>query len=147
MSKEFIFEKTIYLCDTNAFGNAYFSKYFEWQGMAREAFFRVIMPDPFYLMNTGTKLITKRAAVEYKHEVYLYDDIEIGIKVGAVKPASSDLIFNYRRKRDKLLFAVGYQSILFADKEGRPIKIPKEIVEKARPYTDEVKYVLGKIFQ
>ncbi|MCX5749804.1 MAG: hypothetical protein NTZ10_06140 [Candidatus Saganbacteria bacterium] len=115
--------------------------------MAREAFFRVIMPDPFYLMNTGTKLITKRAAVEYKHEVYLYDDIEIGIKVGAVKPASSELIFNYRRKKDNLLFALGYQAILFADKNGEPIKIPKEIVEKARPYTDEVKYVLGKIFK
>lgn len=147
MSKEFIFEKTIYLCDTNAFGNAYFAKYVEWQGMAREAFFRVIMPNPNFLIDTHTKLLTIRAAVEYKHEVYLYDDIEIGLKVGAVKQSSSDLIFTYRRKKDGLVFALGYQTVTFAGEDGSPIKIPEEIIKNARPYTDEVRYVIGKIFK
>jgi enediyne core biosynthesis thioesterase len=146
MSKEFIFEKTVYLSDTNAFGNAYFAKYVEWQGMTREAFFRVIMPNQNFLIDSGIKLITARAAVEYKHEVYLYDDIEIGLKVGAVKPASSDLIFTYRRKKDGLVFARGFQTVTFADDKGKLMKIPQEIVNNARPYTDEVRYVLGKIF-
>ncbi len=147
MSEEFLFEKTIYLSDTNAFGNAYFSKYFEWQGMAREAFFREIMPNPNFLIDSGIVLITVRAAVEFKHEVYLYDDIQIGLKVGAVKPSSSDLIFRYRRKKDNLVFAIGYQTVAFSDKSGNLIKIPPEIVKNARPYTDEVKFVIGKIFQ
>jgi acyl-CoA thioesterase FadM len=147
MSKEFVFEKTVYLSDTNAFGNAYFAKYFEWQGMAREAFFRQIMPNQNYLIDTGTKLRTARAAVEFKHEVFLYDDIEIGLKIGAVKQTSSDLIFTYRKKIDRLVFALGYQTVSFADSQGNPIKIPDEIIKNARPYTDEIRYVIGKIFQ
>ena len=146
MSKEFIFEKTIYLSDTNAFGNAYFSKYFEWQGMAREAFFRHIMPNPNYLIDSGIKLITKRAAVDFKHEVFLYDDVEVAMKVGAAKQVSADLIFTYRRKKDGLVFALGYQTIAFADKDGELMKIPAEIIDNARPYADEKRYILGKIF-
>ena len=147
MAKEFVFEHTVYLCDTNAFGNAYFSKYFEWQGMAREAFFRHIMPNPNFLIDTGIRLVTIRAAVEFKHEVFLYDDLEIGLKVGAVKQSSSDLIFTYRRKKDNSVFALGYQTVAFADKDGKFIKIPQEIINSARPYTDEIRYVLGKFFQ
>ncbi len=147
MSKEFIFEKTVYLSDTNAFGNAYFAKYFEWQGMAREAFFREIMPDPMYLMKTGLKIITVRAATEYKNEVFLYDDLIKGVKIGAVKQASADLIFNFRRKKDNKAVALGYQTIAFADKDDKLIQIPQEIMETCRPYVDEVKYVIGKLFQ
>lgn len=147
MSKEFIFDKTVYLADTNAFTNAYFAKYFEWQGMTREAFFRKIMPNQNFLIDTGTRLITVRAAVEYKHEVFLYDDIEIGLKVGAVKGVSTDLIFTYRKKSDGTIFAMGYQTIAFADKNGVFTKIPKEIVDNARPYVDEMKFVMGKLFQ
>ncbi len=146
MSKEFVFEKTVYLSDTNAFGNAYFSKYFEWQGMAREAFFRKIMPNPNFLMESGINLITKKAAIDYKHEVFLYDDIEIGLKVGAVKQASSDLIFSYMKKKDGLVIAMGYQTVVFADKNGKMIKIPAEIIKNAVPYTDEKRYILGKLF-
>ena len=146
MSKEFIFEKTVYLSDTNAFTNAYFAKYFEWQGMAREAFFRKIMPNPNFLLESGINLITKRAAIEYKHEVYLYDDLEIGLKVGAVKQSSSDLIFTYRRVRDDLVIATGYQTVVFADKNGKLIKIPEEVIKNATPNTDEKRYILGKIF-
>ncbi len=147
MSKEFIFEKTVYLSDTNAFGNAYFAKYFEWQGMAREAFFREIMPDPMYLMKTGLKLITVRAATEYKNEVFLYDDLIIGVKIGAAKQASADLIFNCRRKKDEKVVALGYQTIAFADKDDKLIQMPQEIMETCRPYVDEMKYVIGKLFQ
>jgi len=99
MSKEFVFSITVYLTDTNAFGNVFFSKYVEWQGMAREAFFREIMPNSNYILETGTRLITKKAAIDYKHELYLYDDVEIGLKVGAVKQASSDLIFTTGERR------------------------------------------------
>jgi len=146
MSKEFIFDKTVYLSDTNAFGNAYFSKYFEWQGMAREAFFREIMPNPSFLIDSGINLITKKAAIDYKHEVFLYDDIEISLKVGAVKQASADLLFTYRKKKDKTVIAQGYQTVIFADKNGQFLKIPQEIIIKAAPYTSETRFVLGKIF-
>lgn len=145
MSREFIFEKTVYLSDTNAFGNAYFSKYFEWQGMAREAFFRAIMPNPNFLMNSGLVLITKRAATEFKKELFLYDDIEIGIKVGAVKQASADLIFNIRKKQDKSVVAIGYQTVIFTDKNEKLVKIPEEIINKAIPFVDEKRFILGKI--
>ncbi|MCX5751666.1 MAG: thioesterase family protein [Candidatus Saganbacteria bacterium] len=144
--KEFIFQKTVYLCDTNAFGNVYFAKFFEWQGMAREAFFREVMPNPNFLIDTHTHLITVKAAVEYKQEAYLYDDVEIALVVVAVKHASADMVFTYRKQKDKSVLAKGYQTVAFADQKGNFIRIPPEIIEKARPYVDEKKYVISKIF-
>jgi len=35
----FSYELTVYLKDVNMFGGVYFSRYFEWQGMCREAYY------------------------------------------------------------------------------------------------------------
>src|SRR5437762_1629723 len=64
--RAFVFLKTVYLSDTNAFGNTYFAKYFEWQGMARESFFnRVLFPDQQAFLASGIKLITAEAEHKY----------------------------------------------------------------------------------
>jgi hypothetical protein len=36
-SKTFVYDFSVYLKDSNAYGNNYFSKVFEWQGVCREA--------------------------------------------------------------------------------------------------------------
>src|SRR5436189_1700927 len=60
--RAFVFQKTVYLSDTNAFGNTYFAKYFEWQGMVRESFFkRCLVSDYKAFIASGIKLITAEA--------------------------------------------------------------------------------------
>lgn len=57
--KEFNFSKTVYLSDTNMEGNVYFARYFNWQGEAREEFYR--QHYPLHLLQSGLKLITVNA--------------------------------------------------------------------------------------
>lgn len=127
--KEFIFEKTVYLTDTNIFGNAYFASYFNWQGMAREEFFRQVIEDINKFFLSGVKLVTIEAYIKYHNEVTLFDEVIIKIKPSNVKISTFDLIFTYLNKKTGLLVAEGRQKIGFVDANNKVIPIPKELKE------------------
>jgi len=135
--RTFVFEKTVYLCDTNAEGNVYFARYFDWQGMAREEFVKVNVPSLFSILQSGVKLITVEAHAEYKNESLLYDKILIGITIRNLKKASLDLIFTYRNKENNKLIATGWEKLAFADKSGNLIPIPDDIRENAKYFLIE----------
>ena len=127
--KEFMFEKTIYLTDTNIFGNAYFARYFDWQGMAREEFFRQVMGDNNKIFQSGIKLVTIEASIRYRNEVTLFDEVIIKVKPDNVRIATFDLIFIYLNKKTDQLVAEGKQKIGFVDSNNKAIPIPKELKE------------------
>lgn len=134
MSKEFNFEKTVYLEDTNAFGNVYFARYFDWQGTAREEFFKQIMPDPKSLMESGIKFITISASMEYQKEAVLFDEIIINVKPTKVKITTFELIFRFIKKGNQEVIAEGRQKIGFADSSGKVTAIPTQILLGGRSY-------------
>lgn len=71
-----VFEHVIhtYLKDSNAYGNIYFTKHFEWQGVCREAWFtNCIHKDMF---NLAGVFITKRANVEFCSETFPFQNIK-----------------------------------------------------------------------
>lgn len=83
--RAFVFYKTVYLSDTNAFGNTYFAKYIEWQGMARESFFeRFLVPMQYQeaFLKSGIKMITAEVEHKYLSETRFTDRIEIRLKMG-----------------------------------------------------------------
>jgi len=129
--KVFIFEKTVYLIDTNAEGNTYFSRYFDWQGMAREEFVRANVPDIIGILQSGVKIITIEAYLRFIQETFLYDEILIDVKTSNIKKASLDLIFTYTSKKTNQLIAKGRQKLAFADATGKLIPIPEEIRKNA----------------
>ena len=129
--KVFIFEKTVYLTDTNAEGNTYFSKYFDWQGMAREEFVRANVPGIIGILQSGVKIITIEAYLRFIQETFLYDEILIDVKTSNIKKASLDLIFTYTSKKTNQLIAKGRQKLAFADATGKLIPIPEEIRKNA----------------
>jgi acyl-CoA thioesterase FadM len=128
-TKEFIFEKTVYLTDTNLFGNTYFARYFDWQGMAREAFFKRLIGDVNKFMQSRIKLVTIEAHIKYHHEVTLYDEVIIKVKAENIKVATVDLVFTYLNKKTNQLVAVGRQKIGFVHPTGQVIPVPKELIE------------------
>lgn len=123
----FTFNKTLYLTDTNVLGNAYFSRYFDWQGTAREEFLKQLTPDPLAFFRSGFKIFTVQAFMEYRHECYFYDEIEIEVKTTNIRRASLILIFIFRNKRTGQIIAQGGQKLAFADHKGRPTGIPAEM--------------------
>jgi acyl-CoA thioesterase FadM len=127
--KEFIFEKTVYLTDTNLYGNAYFARYFDWQGMAREEFFRQLIQDNNKFLQLGIKFVTLEAFVKYHHEVTLFDIVILKVSPSNIKITTFYLIFTYWNKKTNQFIAEGREKIGFVDSAGKIIPIPKELRE------------------
>jgi acyl-CoA thioesterase FadM len=128
--REFIFEKTVYLTDTNLFGNTYFARYFDWQGMAREAFFKEIIGNAYaVLMQAHIKFVTIEASIKYHRETTLFDEVLIKVKADNIKAVTADLVFTYFNKNKNELIAEGWQKIGFVDAGGKVIPIPKPLIE------------------
>lgn len=134
----FTFNKTLYLTDTNALGNAYFARYFDWQGMAREEFLKRLIPDPLAFFRSGFKILTTQAYMEYKHETSFYDEIEIEVKTAKVKKLSLDLIFIFRSKKTERIVARGYQKLAFVDHLGNFTQIPAAMRNNMLKYQVEM---------
>ena len=130
--KEFIFQKRVFLKDTNAEGNVYFAHYFEWQGEAREDFFRENVPDHLQILQSGTRLLTVNAWITFKHSAYLFDEILINVKTIQLKQTTLELIFTFTNKATGNIIAHGGQKLAFSDSNGKTIPIPPSIVENAK---------------
>ncbi len=73
LPRTFSHAMTIYLKDSNAYGNTYFARYFEWQGICRERwFFECIAPD---MLQAEGVFITKHARQDYVHETFPFQEI------------------------------------------------------------------------
>lgn len=133
--RKFTFLKRVYLSDTNAQGNVYFARFFEWQGEAREEFFRVAVPIHDAFFASGYRLITVEASLEYKGEAALYDEVEIEVKVHWLRRASSELGFRYINTKTGECLAVGKQVIACA-KEGKIVTAPQLVKDLLLPYVE-----------
>lgn len=137
VKESFRFNKILYLTDTNLHGKAYFAKYFEWQGMAREEFFRRVASDPLAFFRSGLRIITLAATMEYKSELDLYDEIEIEVRTGNIRKASFELFFYFFNKRTSSLVAKGSQRLVFVGNDGEIIPIPAEIKRRGYAFLDD----------
>jgi YbgC/YbaW family acyl-CoA thioester hydrolase len=131
--KTFTYDKTVYLTDTNMEGNVYFARYFDWQGQAREAFYRQNFP--LSIWQAGLKLITVNANIDYKHETFLFDDIQIKVQTSNLKNMSIELVFTYSNKNTGVLVAEGRQKIAFGSPDGKLIPMPEEIKKIAAAFS------------
>ena len=134
MSDMFVFEKTVYLTDTNAEGNVYFTRYFEWQGMAREEFFRQNVPDHAELIKSGIRLITANAWMSYQLECYLFDIISVQVNTASLKPASLELVFTFVNKVTAKMVGRGGEKLTFSSVDGSLLPIPSSIRENAKRF-------------
>lgn len=126
------FEHTIdiYLKDSNAYGNTYFARYFEWQGVCRERwFYQCISAD--MLQTTGV-FITKRAHQEYTHETFPFQSVVCRLNTSEVRQCSFYLLFQFMVAGQ--VIATGYQQIVFASHNKRIQRLPEEVLAKVRQY-------------
>ena len=125
--REFVVRKRVYLTDTNAEGNVYFARYFDWQGQAREDFLRQAVPDHMEILRSGTKLITVHAWLKYEHESYVFDEISVHIRTVSLKKMSMELEFTYINEATGKIIAIGGQKLAFEDASGNLITVPASI--------------------
>lgn len=122
-----------YLKDSNAYGNIYFARYFEWQGICRETWFSEhIMPDMFELEGA---LVTKYAHNDYEEEVLPFQKLECYLNTRHVKQASFELVFRFYNRETGRLVSRGSQKVALLDAaEKKPKKFPPNILAKIRLY-------------
>jgi acyl-CoA thioesterase FadM len=144
--KTFIFETIVYLSDTNAFQNAYFARYFDWQGSAREEFLRQTCSDIKSLMQSGIIIKTLEASMQYKKDAYLFDQIVIEVKPFNVNLASYELSFIFRNKKSNEIIGIGHEKIAYMNTKGRFVPIPFEIIEKGLDYLENKKDIMKAQF-
>jgi len=120
----------IYLKDSNAYANTYFSRYFEWQGVCRERWFhQCIRAD---MLQTQGVFITKRAHQEYVNETFPFQTVECELNTFDVKQCSFHLVFQF--KVGDNLVSTGYQQIVYASHEKRIQRLPEDVLAKVREY-------------
>jgi YbgC/YbaW family acyl-CoA thioester hydrolase len=130
--RQFTFPKRVFLKDTNAEGNVYFAHFFEWQGEAREEFFRQHVPDHAQLLQSGIQLITVNAWITFKRFAYLFEEILIDVKTAHLKKFSLELVFTFIHKATGKVVAEGGQKLAFSDPNGATLPIPASIRANAR---------------
>ena len=120
----------IYLKDSNAYTNTYFSRYFEWQGVCRERWFHQCISADM-LQSLGV-FITKRAHTEYLQETYPFQEVHCELNTFDVRHCSFYLLFRF--VVGGTLAAAGYQQIVFASADKRIQRLPAHVLERIREY-------------
>ncbi len=120
----------IYLKESNAYGNTYFARYFEWQGICRERWLHQFIAQD--LLQTQGVLITKRAHQEYVQETFPFQTIQCELNTFDVKSCSLYLLFRFLV--DGKPVSHGYQQIVFASHDKRIQRLPEHILKKVRAY-------------
>ena len=130
ISKTFRHTIDIYLKDSNAYANTYFSRYFEWQGVCRERWFHQCISADM-LQPLGV-FITKRAHQEYVQETFPFQSVECQLNTFEVKQCSFYLMFQFLVEGQ--IVSNGYQQLVFASQDKRIQRLPEHVLHKLREY-------------
>lgn len=128
------FHHSIDIClkDSNAYGNTYFARYFEWQGVCREQwFFQCISRD---MLQTQGVFVTKCAHQDYVQETFPFQKVECSLNTYNIKQCSFNLRFRFFV--DGKLASSGYQQIVFESHDKKIIRLPKSVLESVKEYEE-----------
>jgi len=131
-SKTFRHNIDICLKDSNAYGNTYFSRYFEWQGICREQWFFQCFP--FDLLQSLGVFVTKSAHQDYAQETFPFQKVECLLNAYNVKQCSFNLLFRFY-VGDRLV-SRGYQQIVFASHNKKIIRLPQDVIDEIKNFED-----------
>jgi|GEM_PF-3289614 len=127
---------------TSAAVNAYFARYFDWQGVLREKWLFKFVPDWMEKL-ADVRQITYHAENFYKYPVYFGDNVALRLRVRELSRVK--LIFGFSfvkllNGKDGPVFAEGSQTILFGKPdpknpvESKLIPVPDCIRRGCKPF-------------
>lgn len=121
---------SVYLKDSNAYGNTYFARYFEWQGICREKMlFDCIARD---LLKDEGVWITKHASQDYIQETFPFQEIDIEVNTYEVRRCSLWLEFRFYANGHPV--GVGRQQIVFANHSKQITPLPEIVIQRLKRY-------------
>jgi acyl-CoA thioesterase FadM len=129
----FTYRTCVYIGDATPFGQAYFARYFEWQGRAREEFFRYLVPHAAAFFESF-QIVTAEALVQYRAELLFSEQVAVEVRIAAITKATVSLRFIYRKVITGNIAAEGFQRLVFMDHADRIVPVPDDVQRAVLAY-------------
>lgn len=136
MNDVFEYGTTVTIGDADPMQSMYFAHFFRIQGITRELWVRSAVARSEQLLAEGLLLITRRASCDFHLHFRLFDPVVCRMQIAHLRRASSDLVFRFCHGETGAVHAEGRQTVVFADKTGRPIRMPDEFRDAALRYRE-----------
>ena len=133
MSKNFNHKIKVYYEDTDAGGVVYYANYLKFLERARtEALNKISLSNLKIKEIYKALIIVKSCKIDYKKSAYLED--ELAIKSYILSITKTSFVMNQTIIKNKIVIVDAKIHLVFVNEKGKPIKIPKLVVDKFKPY-------------
>ena len=138
MNKIFNHKVKVYYEDTDAGGVVYYANYLKYLERARtEALIKIGLSNLKIKDNFNALIIVKSCNIDYKKSSYLED--ELNIKSYITSHTKTSFIMSQTIIKDKIVIVEAKIRLVFVNQKAKPIKIPKLVVDKFKPYISNFK--------
>ena len=133
MPKYFNHKIKVYYEDTDAGGVVYYANYLKFLERARtEALTNIELSNLKIKDNFKALIIVKSCNIDYKKSAYLED--ELNIKSHILSITKTSFVMSQTITKSKIIIVEAKVHLVFVNDIAKPIKIPKLIVDKFKPY-------------
>ena len=133
MPKNFNHKIKVYYEDTDAGGVVYYANYLKYLERARtEALIKIGLSNLKIRDNFKALIIVKSCNIYYKKSAYLED--ELTIKSYILSITKTSFVMSQNIIKNKLVIVKSKIHLVFVNEKAKPIKIPKLVVDKFKPY-------------
>ena len=134
MPKNFNHKIKVYYEDTDAGGVVYYANYLKYLERARtEALIKIGLSNLKIKDNFKALIIVKSCNIDYKKSAYLED--ELNIKSYILSLTKTSFVMSQTIIKNKIVIVEAKIHLVFVNEKVKPIKIPKLVLDKFKPYT------------
>ena len=138
MNKVFNHKVKVYYEDTDAGGVVYYANYLKYLERARtEALAKIGLSNLKIKNDHKAFIIVKSCNINYKKSTFLED--ELNIKSHILSITKTSFIMSQTIIKNKIVIVESKIHLVFVSEKIKPIKIPKLILDKFKPYTFNAK--------
>ena len=138
MPKNFNHKIKVYYEDTDSGGVVYYANYLKFLERARtEALNKIGLSNLKIKDNFKALIIVKSCNIDYKKSAYLEDELTIKSYIFSITKTS--FVMNQTIIKNKIVIVSAKIQLVFVNEKGKPIKIPKLVVDKFKPYISNFK--------
>ena len=138
MPKNFNHKIKVYYEDTDAGGVVYYANYLKYLERARtEALIKIDLSNLKIKDNFKALIIVKSCNIDYKKSAYLEDELTIKSYIFSITKTS--FVMNQTIIKNKIVIVSAKIQLVFVNEKGKPVKIPKLVVDKFKPYISNFK--------
>jgi acyl-CoA thioester hydrolase len=115
--------------ETDQMGVVYYSNCLVWFEVGRAEYIRSLGTSYKELERHGVHIVVAEAYCKYEFAARYDDIIIIRTSLSEIRSRSMKYTYKVLRKADRKLLASGYTTHVFVDRNGKPMKIPKWVLD------------------